>query len=129
LISEGQLHEQRAPAQCHQVQTSLKRQNAYDLSAPILAAVEDRGTASQQGSRLLAALGIYDATCPRSPAQLPARLQEQPFGELQKRRGSTEARIATLKQRQAGRTTVWVRARSSGNSNFVAIFLNLGIFQ
>ncbi len=32
-----------------------------------------------------------------------ARLQEEPFGELQKRRGSTEARIAILKQRQGGR--------------------------
>lgn len=103
LISDWQLHEQRAPAEWHQVQTSLKRQNAYDLSAPILAVVGDRGTASQQGSKLLAAAGIYDATCPRSPAQLQARLQEEPFGELQKRRGSTEARIAILKQRQGGR--------------------------
>lgn len=103
LISDWQLHEQRAPAEWQQVQTSLERQNAYDLSAPIIAVVGDRGTASQQGSKLLEAANIYDATCARSPADLKERLQEEPFCELQKRRGSTEARIAILKQRLGGR--------------------------
>jgi len=84
------------------VQTSIERQNAYDL-APIIAVVGDRGTASKQGSKLLEAADIYDATCPRSPAELKVRLQEERFGELQKRRGSTEARIAILKQRHGGR--------------------------
>jgi len=78
------------------VQTSIERQNAYDL-APIIAVVGDRGTASKQGSKLLEAADIYAATCPRSPAELKVRLQEERFGELQKRRGSTEARIAILK--------------------------------
>ena len=102
LISDWQLHEHRAPAEWQQVQTSIERQNAYDL-APIIAVVGDRGTASKQGSKLLEAADIYDATCPRSPAELKVRLQEERFGELQKRRGSTEARIAILKQRHGGR--------------------------
>ncbi len=102
LISDWQLHEQRPLAEWQQVQTSLKRQNAHDPGARILAVVGDCGTASKQGSRLLATAGIYDATCPRSPAEFQARRQEEPFGELQKRRASTEVRIAILKRRQGG---------------------------
>jgi len=105
LISDWQLHEHRAPAEWQQVQTSIERQNKYDLSAPIIAVVGDRGTASKQGSKLLDAADIYDATCPRSPAELKERLREEPFCQLQKRRGSTEARIAILKQRLGGRLT------------------------
>lgn len=103
LITDWQLHQHRAPAEWRQVQTSLERQNAYDLSATITAVVGDRGTASKQGSQLLEAADIYDATCPRNPRELRERLTEERFGQLQKRRGSTEARIAILKQRQGGR--------------------------
>jgi hypothetical protein len=103
LILDWELYRESAPAEWRQLQASVDRQNDFDLSAPLAAAVADRGFSSQQGSQLLADGGIYDAVCPRDPHQLQQRFQEKRFAGLQRRRGSTEARIAILRQRQGRR--------------------------
>ena len=59
----------------------------------------------------LLAQGIFDAVCPRDPAELKRRLEEPRFRKLQRRRGSTEARVAIFKQRCAKR----LRCRGFGN--------------
>ena len=99
LILDWELYEQRAPAEWRQLQDSLERQNHFDLPEDIAAACADRGFSAREGSRQLQASGIYDATCPRDPCALKTRMQEADFARLQRRRGSTEARIAILKQR------------------------------
>lgn len=103
LIVDWELYRGPAPAEWRQLQDSVDRQNQFDLSAPLAAAVADRGFSSRQGSQQLAAAGIYDAVCPRDPHELQHRLQEKRFAGLQRRRGSTEARIAILRQRQSRR--------------------------
>lgn len=99
LILDWEVYEQKAPAEWRQLQDSLERQNAFDLPEDIVAACADRGFSAKEGSRQLAAAGIYDATCPRDPIELKNRMKEADFARLQRRRGCTEARIAILKQR------------------------------
>ena len=56
----------------------------------------DRGCNSAKNSKHLKDNNTYDATCPRSVDELSLRMNEEQFRELQKRRASTEARIAIL---------------------------------
>jgi len=99
LILDWELYQEAAPAEWRQLQESLARQAEFDLPADFAAACADRGFHSREGSRQLHAAAIYDATCPRDPAALRERFREPEFVRLQRRRGSTEARIAILKQR------------------------------
>jgi hypothetical protein len=103
LILDWELYRGKAPAEWRQLQNSVDRQTTFDLTAPITAACADRGFSSRQGSEQLAQRGIYDAVCPKAPEQLQQRLQEERFAGLQRRRGSTEARIAIVRQRQGRR--------------------------
>jgi len=103
LILDWEVYRQKAPAEWRQLQDSIERQTAFDLSTPIGAAVGDRGFCAKSGHAQLQAREIYDAVCPRDPAELKRRLKEPRFVRLQRRRGSTEARIAILKQRCARR--------------------------
>jgi len=103
LILDWQLYRKAAPAEWRQLQESVQRQNKFDVSTPITAVSTDRGFNSKEGSRELAANDIFDATCPRDPRILKERFAEERFEKLQRRRGSTEARIAIFKQRQARR--------------------------
>lgn len=103
LITDWQLYRDTAPAEWRQLDESLERQNQYDLSTPIQAAVTDRGFASKRMSERLAQADVYDATCPRAPQELARRMQEPQFASWQRRRASTEARIAILKQRHGRR--------------------------
>lgn len=103
LILDWEVYRQKAPAEWRQLQDSIDRQSAFDLSAPIGAAVADRGFCAKSGKAQLQAQEIYDAVCPRDPGELKRRLQEPLFAQLQRRRGSTEARVAILKQRCARR--------------------------
>jgi IS5 family transposase len=103
LILDWELYPQKAPAEWRQLQDSIDRQTAFDLSAPIGAAVADRGFCASKGKAELEAQGIYDAVCPRNPAELKRRLKQPRFAKLQRRRGSTEARVAIVKQRLARR--------------------------
>ena len=103
LILDWELYRQKAPAEWRQLQDSVQRQHAFDLSAPISAACADRGFCAGKGKTQLHAQEIYDAVCPRDPTELQRRLEEPRFCALQRRRGSTEARVAIFKQRCAKR--------------------------
>lgn len=102
-ILDWKLYREQAPGESEQLAESLKRQDAMKMEEPIVSACTDRGFASKKTSRLLRDKKIYDATCPRDPAVLKERLCEEPFAGLQRRRGSTEARIAILRQKHGSR--------------------------
>lgn len=103
LILDWEFYRQKAPAEWRQLAQSVERQTDFDLSAPLAAAAADRGFCSRQGAAELAQREIYDAVCPRDPLAMRQRLGEERFVGLQRRRGSTEARIAIFKQRQGRR--------------------------
>ena len=63
----------------------------------------DRAFASEKNDIFLKTRNIYNATCPRSPAQLQQRLEEPLFVSLQTRRSQTEARIGIFKNVFLGR--------------------------
>jgi hypothetical protein len=103
LILDWELYREKAPAEWRQLQDSVERQTAFDLSAAIAAVAADRGFCARNSAAELAQRGIYDAVCPKDPEQLRQRSTDQRFTALQRRRGSTEARVAIVKQRQARR--------------------------
>lgn len=70
---------------------------------PIGALATDRGCNSARNTRHFERNGTYDATCPRNIAELSLRMNEDDFQALQKRRGSTEARISILQKFTGGR--------------------------
>lgn len=103
LISDWELYPDKPPPEWRQMLESLDRQERFDLSNPICEVVGDRGFCSKRASAQLKDREIFDALCPRDPIQLTERMNQPRFKALQKRRGSTEARIAIIKQRQAKR--------------------------
>lgn len=106
MITDWQLYQQMAPAEWRQFEESLERQNQFDLSTGIEAAATDRGFSTKRLCARLAEEEIYDATCPRDPQELKQRMAEPKFAELQRRRASSEGRIAILKQRLGRRLRV-----------------------
>ena len=103
LILDWELYRQKAPPEWRQLQESIDRQNSFDLPTEIEAACGDRGFSAGAGKAALRERDIYDAVCPRNPAELKRRLKEPRFVRLQRRRGSTEGRVAILKQRSGRR--------------------------
>lgn len=63
----------------------------------------DRGCTSPTNSKHFVKYGTYDATCPRSVDELSLRMNDEEFRKLQKRRGSTEARISILQKFTGGK--------------------------
>ncbi|MCC5023011.1 MAG: hypothetical protein J6386_09560 [Candidatus Synoicihabitans palmerolidicus] len=122
LINDWQMYQQAAPAEWRQLSESFDRQNQFDVSTPITAAGTDRGFATTRMRQILAAARIYDATCPRDPQELKQRMTEPKFIQLQRRRASTEARIAILKQRQGKR----LRAKGFMHRYFTVAWSVLG---
>lgn len=122
LILDWELYGQKAPPEWRQLQESIERQNTFDLPTEISAAGADRGFAAKAGKAALQASGIYDAVCPRNPAEFKARLQEPQFVQLQRRRGSTEARVAIFKQRCARR----LRCRGFAHRHLAVAWVVLG---
>ena len=116
LILDFEFYPDRAPAEWRQMEASLGRQNRFDLEAPLEAVCADRGFSAREGSKILRSQDIYDATCPRDPSQLQLRMKEPRFAALQRRRASTEARIATLKHKHGRR----LRAKGYGH-RYVAV--------
>ncbi len=102
LLLDWKLYREKAPGEYVQMKESLQRQQAFDLEQPIEAVGADRGFASQAASRLLARQDIYDALAPRNVGKMIERMKEPRFVQLQCRRGGTEGRIATLKNRWQG---------------------------
>jgi hypothetical protein len=97
IILDYQVWKDQAPADVNLLAESLERVVSA-LGRKMGAVVTDRGFASGANSRGLKDSEIFDATCPRKPEELKARMKEVRFSELQRRRGQTEARIGILKQ-------------------------------
>ena len=102
LLLDWKLYREEAPSEYVQMKERLQRQHAFDLEQPLEAVGADRGFASQAASSLLARQDIYDALAPRNVGKMIERMKEPRFVKLQRRRGGTEGRIGTLKNRWQG---------------------------
>lgn len=96
LIIDWELFQEKAPADSKLLPRSVKRM-AKTYGPKLKAAAADRGFDSQANQEELAAEGIYNAVCPRSPDQLRKRNGSWKFKKLQRRRGQTEGRISIVK--------------------------------
>ena len=76
---------------------SLERMKRTSAGTAIRQIAGDRGFDSQPNRALLEKEGIYNAICPKSPAELNKRMKDSEFVELQQRRSQTEARISIFK--------------------------------
>lgn len=111
-IVDWHLYRGIAPGEPQQLRDGIARQYKLLVDDPLVAVVTDRGLNSKRNSRLLKRKGIADITCPRNPKDLQKRMEDEEFKRLQKRRGSTEARIGILKNSRLGG-----RIRSKGFTN------------
>ena len=102
VILDYQIFQESAPADCHLLLDSLNRVAAL-AGRPVGAAATDRGFASAANSDALEKADIFDALCPRRPAELTRKMKDKKFARLQRRRGQTEGRIGILKQGFLGR--------------------------
>ena len=95
IIIDYQLHRDN-PSDPKLVAPSVKRMKE-DMQLPVSKLWTDRGMFSAANEALLAAHGIASGLCPRNPAALKERLAQPGVKEGMKRRGSTEARVAIMK--------------------------------
>jgi hypothetical protein len=103
LIVDWCLHRDSAPADMRQLPESLARMEAgYGVGA-IRALGADRGFGSAANQALLAGKNICDGICPKPPARLKERMEEERFAQLQRRRSQTEGRIGVFKNGFLGR--------------------------
>ena len=102
LIMEWEFFRESAPADAQLLPRTVGRmEQAY---GPPKAVAADRGFDNETNREGLAADGIYNAVCPRSPQQLQQRARSWKFKKLQRRRAQTEGRIGIVKNVfQAGR--------------------------
>jgi hypothetical protein len=121
FILDYKLYRDTPPADTQKLTESLARQQAMDIDQPVVAVVGDRGFDSRKVARELDDADIANLICPRNPATLKERMGESFFAAMQKRRGSTEARIAILKNNGGGRV-----CRAKGFNNR-AIAVGFGV--
>jgi len=96
LIMDWELFRESAPADAALLPRSLARmQQAYAPGPKALGA--DRGFDSELNRFGLDEEQIYNAVCPRSPAQLRKRNRSWKFKRMQRRRAQTEGRIGIVK--------------------------------
>jgi len=103
FIFDYKLYRRGAPADAVKPTESLERQQAFLIDQPIEEVVGDRAFQTKATARALEEAGIIDSNCPKDPAELKRRMEDPRFRQSQKRRGSTEARIAILKNNGGGR--------------------------
>jgi hypothetical protein len=97
IIIDHDLHKPTSPGDAKILRESIARIEALDI-APIIGVSTDKGFASRANSKLLDEKNIFDATCPRDPAEHAQRLKEDPiFAAAQQRRAQTEGKIGNLK--------------------------------
>jgi len=97
IIVDHALLRDTSPGDTRLLEESLTRIETLHIG-PVLGISTDRGFASRANSRLLEEKGIFDATCPRDPAELTRRHREDElFTDCQRRRAQTEARVGILK--------------------------------
>lgn len=102
LILDWELFKESAPADSRLQERSRERMK--ESFGPVLKALAaDRGFDSEANQKALAAEGIYNGVCPRSPHELKERGQSTKFKKLQRRRGQTEGRVAIVKNVFLGR--------------------------
>jgi len=111
-IVDWELYKATAPGEPEQLRGSIRRQWNLKVDDELAFAVTDRGLNSKRNTRFLKRNKIMDVTCPRDPKILHKQMQSEDFRRLQKRRGSTEARIAILKNSRLGG-----RIRAKGFNN------------
>jgi len=105
LVVDYWLYGKGAPGEGEKMQESLKRQQALEVDDELEAVVGDRGFDGRKHARFLEEEGVESMICPKSPDTLRERLSDPEFSRWQRRRGSTEARIAIVKNHGCGR--VW----------------------
>jgi hypothetical protein len=96
LIIDWEFFQDQAPSDVALLPRSVGRM-AQVYGARLKAAGADRGFDSLANQVGLAADGIYNGVCPRSPELLQERLGSWKFKRLQRRRAQTEGRIAIVK--------------------------------
>jgi len=102
IIIDHALLRDTSPGDTRLLEESLTRIEALRIG-PVLGISTDRGFASRANSRLLEEKGIFDATCPRDPAELTRRHRDDElFTDCQRRRAQTEARVGILKNNFLG---------------------------
>lgn len=97
VIVDWELVDGNPQADTKMLKRSLDRMKQTAGGPAITAVSGDRGFDSKPNREMLAEEKIYNAICPKAPAELQKRMKEGKFVELQKRRSQTEARIAIFK--------------------------------
>jgi hypothetical protein len=97
LIVDWELFAQSAPADSRLLLRSLERTQA-NLGVELNLLGADRGFDSQSNQDKLSEQQVYNAVCPRNPAQLKKRKRSRKFKAAQRRRAQTEGRIGILKE-------------------------------
>jgi len=112
LIVDYMLYGKGAPSESQKMLESIERQHALDVEVRLQALVADRGFDAKRPIARMEKQGVRSHICPKNPDTLAQRLKEPEFRQWQARRGSTEARVAILKNHGGGR--VW---RNKGLKN------------
>ena len=102
LILDWELFKETAPADSRLQERSRARMKAA-FGSVLKNLGADRGFDSEANQKALAAEGIYNGVCPRSPHELKERGHSWKFKKLQRRRGQTEGRVAIVKNVFLGR--------------------------
>ena len=103
LVVDWKLHRESAPADSRQLGSSLERIESRVGSGVLKAVGGDRGFDSAANRELLAGKELFNGLCPRGVDELSRRRHGKRFGEVQRRRSQTEARISILKNDFFGR--------------------------
>ena len=105
LIVDYMLYGKGAPSEGKQLIESAQRQQKLTVDIKLSSVVTDRGFDGTKTVNWLKSESITSQICPKNPQALRERLKDMEFSRWQTRRGSTEARIAILKNHTTGR--VW----------------------
>ena len=105
LIVDYMLYGKAAPKESEELKQSVKRQQGLKVDGKLSTVVTDRGFDGAKTIDWLEDESITSQICPKSLQALRERLKDTEFKHWQTRRGSTEARIAILKNHTCGR--VW----------------------
>jgi hypothetical protein len=97
VIVDWELVDGKPRADTKMLGRSLERMKRMSAGEAIRQVSGDRGFDSEPNRALLKKDGIYNAICPKSPAELKKKMKDSDFVELQQRRSQTEARIAIFK--------------------------------
>lgn len=103
LILHWELHKETAPADSNQLIPTIEAiEEGYNQTVEVVGA--DRGFDSAANRKWLEERGTFNGTTPRDPERLSSRMAaDEPFSEIQKRRGQTEGRIGIFKNKFLGR--------------------------